>query len=78
MCGPGGLDGAPDHLFRNNRDGTFTDVTAEAGVADTKGLYGFGVAWFDMDDDGRLDLLVANDSGPNLVYRNAGGGRLET
>ena len=77
MCGPGGLAGAPDHLFRNNRDGTFTDVTAAAGVADTKGLYGFGVAWFDMDDDGRLDLLVANDSGPNFVYRNAGGGRLE-
>ncbi len=77
MCGPGGLTGAPDHLFRNNRDGTFTDVTRSAGVADTKGLYGFGVAWFDMDDDGRLDLLVANDSGPNFVYRNAGGGRFE-
>jgi enediyne biosynthesis protein E4 len=77
MCGPRGLRGAPDHLFRNNRDGTFTDTTREAGVADAKGLYGFGVAWFDLDDDGRLDLLVANDSGPNFVYRNAGQGRFE-
>lgn len=77
MCGPSGLTGAPDHLFRNNRDGTFTDVTREAGVADTRGLYGFGVAWFDMDDDGRLDLIVANDSGPNFVYRNVGNGRFE-
>ena len=76
MCGPRGLRGAPDHLFRNNRDGTFTDVTPAAGVTDTKGLYGFGVAWFDMDDDGRLDLLVANDSGPNYVYRNLGNGTL--
>ena len=70
MCGPRGLRGAPDHLFRNNGDGTFTDTTQQAGVADDKGLYGFGVAWFDLDDDGRLDLLVANDSGPNYVYRN--------
>ena len=41
------------------------------------GLYGFGVAWFDMDDDGRLDLFVANDSGPNYLYRNLGNGRFE-
>ena len=77
MCGPRGLKGAPDHLYRNNGDGTFTDVTARAGVADTKGLYGFGVAWFDMDDDGRLDLFVANDTGPNYVYRNLGTGRFQ-
>ncbi|HEY7287653.1 MAG TPA: VCBS repeat-containing protein, partial [Vicinamibacterales bacterium] len=77
MCGPRGLKGAPDHLFRNNHDGTFTDVSREAGVADATGLYGFGVAWFDMDDDGRPDLFVANDSGPNYVYRNLGNGRFE-
>ena len=77
MCGPRGLPGAPDHLFRNNGDGTFTETTREAGVADLKKLYGFGVAWLDLDDDGRLDLLVANDSGPNAVYRNIGGGRFE-
>ena len=40
-------------------------------------MYGFGVAWFDFDDDGRLDLLVANDSGPNYVYRNLGQGRFQ-
>jgi enediyne biosynthesis protein E4 len=77
MCGPRGLKGAPDHLYRNNRDGTFTDVSVEAGVADRQGLYGFGVAWFDLDDDGRLDLFVANDSGPNYLYRNLGSGRFE-
>jgi hypothetical protein len=77
MCGPRGLKGAPDHLYHNNRDGTFTDVSGEAGVADHKGLYGLGVAWFDMDDDGRLDLFVANDSGPNYVYKNIGNGHFE-
>ena len=77
MCGPRGLPGAADFLFRNNRDGTFTDVTRDAGVVDARGRYGLGVAWFDMDDDGRLDLIVANDSGPNFVYRNLGGGRFE-
>jgi enediyne biosynthesis protein E4 len=77
MCGPRGLKGAPDHLYRNNRDGTFTDVTTHAGVTDTKGLYGFGVGWFDMDDDGRLDLFVANDTGPNYLYRNLGNGRFQ-
>jgi len=75
MCGPRGLKGAPDYLFRNNGDSTFTDVSKAAGVDDPKRLYGFGVAWFDMDDDGKLDLIVANDSGPNHVYRNLGTGR---
>jgi hypothetical protein len=75
MCGPRGLKGAPDHLYRNNRDGTFSDVSRDAGVGDPGGLYGFGVAWFDMDDDGRPDLFVANDSGPNFVYRNLGTGK---
>ncbi len=77
MCGPRGLPGAPDHLFRNNGHGGFTDVTRDAGVVDARGRYGFGVAWFDMDDDGKLDLLVANDSGPNFVYHNLGQGRFE-
>jgi hypothetical protein len=77
MCGPRGLKGAPDHLYRNTPDGTFTEVSREAGVADPDGLSGFGVAWFDMDDDGRLDLFVANDSGPNYLYRNRGDGRFD-
>ena len=77
MCGPRGLKGAPDHLFRNNGDGTFTETSARAGVADKAGYYGFGVAWFDYDDDGRLDLIVANDSTPNYVYHNRGDGTFE-
>lgn len=76
-CGPLGLKGAADHLFHNNGDGTFTEVSAKAGVADRAGYYGFGVAWLDFDDDGRLDLLVANDSTPNYLYRNSGDGTFE-
>jgi hypothetical protein len=72
MCGPKGLRGAPDHLFRNNGDGTFTDVSLKAGVSDPNGYYSLGVAFFDFDDDGRLDLFVANDSCPNYLYRNRG------
>ena len=77
MCGPRGLRGEADHLFRNNRDGTFTETTAAAGVSDAKRRYGFGVAWADLDDDGWLDLIVANDSGPNHVYRNRRDGSFE-
>jgi enediyne biosynthesis protein E4 len=77
MCGPRGLKGAPDFLFRNNGDGTFTDVTRKAGVEDKPGYYGFGVAWFDADDDGKLDVIVANDSTPNYLYRNKGDGTFE-
>ncbi len=77
MCGPRGLKGARDHLFHNNGDGTFSDVSEKAGVSDPKGLYGFGVAWFDFDDDGKLDLIVANDSTPNYLYRNRGDGTFE-
>ncbi len=77
MCGPKGLRGAPDHLFHNNGDGTFSDVSVKAGVADPIGLYGIGVAFFDFDDDGRLDLFVANDSCPNYLYRNRGDGTFQ-
>lgn len=77
MCGPRGLKGAPDHLFRNNGDGTFSDVSEKAGVDDKAGYYGFGVAWVDIDDDGRLDLAVANDSTPSYLYRNRGDGTFE-
>jgi enediyne biosynthesis protein E4 len=77
MCGPLGLKGAPDHLFRNNGDGTFSEVSKQAGVDDVAGYYGLGVAWFDYDDDGRPDLIVANDSTPNYLYRNKGDGTFE-
>jgi hypothetical protein len=77
MCGPRGLPGEADYLFRNNRDGTFSAATAAAGVVDTQRRYGFGVAWVDLDDDGWLDLVVSNDSGPNHVYRNRHDGTFE-
>jgi len=77
MCGPKGLKGAPDHLFHNDGDGTFSEVSVKAGVADPNGYYGLGVAFFDFDDDGRLDLFVANDSCPNYLYRNRGDGTFQ-
>ncbi|HLY42404.1 MAG TPA: CRTAC1 family protein [Terracidiphilus sp.] len=74
-CGPRGLEGEPDHLFHNNGDGTFTDVSVKAGVADEKNkYYGLTAIFADVDDDGRPDLLVGNDSTPNYLYRNRGNG----
>ena len=70
MCGPKGLKGAPDVLYRNNGDGTFTDVTREAGVQDEKLLYGFTPVFEDFDNDGFPDLFVTNDAGPNYLYQN--------
>jgi hypothetical protein len=71
------LKGEPDHLFHNNGDGTFTDVSERAGVADKPGYYGLGALFADIDNDGRMDLLVANDSTPNYFYRNKGDGSFE-
>ena len=73
-CGPRGLVGEPDHLFHNNGDGTFTDVSEKAGVADKNKYYGLTAVFADVDDDGKPDLLVANDSTPNYFYRNKGNG----
>jgi hypothetical protein len=70
FCGPRGLRGEADHLFHNNEDGTFTDVSIKAGVADPYGYYGFASVFVDADDDGWVDLLVANDSVPSYFYRN--------
>jgi hypothetical protein len=61
----------PSELYRNNGDGTFTDVTAEAGVENLR--YAKGVAWGDYDNDGDRDLYVSN-IGPNRLYRNNGDG----
>ncbi|HKY26491.1 MAG TPA: CRTAC1 family protein [Pyrinomonadaceae bacterium] len=70
QCGPRGLKGAGDSLFRNNGDGTFTDVTKQTGTLDADGYYGLGVIWSDFNNRGRLDAYVANDSTPNFLYRN--------
>ena len=77
MCGPRGLAGEPDHLFHNNGDGTFTDVSVKAGVSDPSVYYGLGTAFADIDNDGRLDLIVDNDSTPRYLYRNRGDGTFE-
>jgi len=69
QCGPRGLKGAGDSLFHNNGDGTFTDVSKQAGVSDPSGFYGLGVAWSDFDRRGAQDIYVANDSVPNYLYR---------
>jgi enediyne biosynthesis protein E4 len=77
FCGPMGLLGEGDHLFHNNGDGTFTDVSLKAGVADREGRYGFASVFADIDDDGWPDLIVANDSTPNYLYRNRHDGTFE-
>ncbi len=68
-CGPRGLKGGRDRLYHNNGDGTFTDVTEKLNI-DPGGYYGLGVLWLDYDLDGCLDLYVANDSSPSLLYHN--------
>jgi hypothetical protein len=74
QCGPRGLPGSGDTLYRNNGDGTFTDVTLQSGVSDPDRRFGLGVAWEDFNRDGRPDVFVANDTGPNFLYRNNGDG----
>ncbi len=76
-CGPHGLKGEPDHLFHNNGDGTFTDVSEKAGVADDNGYYGLTSVFVDVNNDGKPDLLVGNDSTPNYLYLNKGDGTFE-
>jgi hypothetical protein len=74
MCGPRGLEGALDHLFHNNGDGTFTDVSAKLGVDGPNRYYGLDAMFADLNNDGKPDLLVANDSTPNYLYINTGKG----
>jgi hypothetical protein len=75
QCGPRGLKGAGDALFHNNGDGSFTNVTKEAGVEDARGFYGMGLIWSDFNNVGRPDLFIANDSTPNYFYKNEGNGK---
>lgn len=68
-CGPRGLKGSRDRLYHNTGDGTFADVTEKLEI-DPGSYYGLGVLWLDYDKDGCLDLYVANDSSPSLLYHN--------
>jgi len=74
QCGPRGLKGSGDSLYRNRGDGTFEDVSIRSGVSDPDGRFGMGAVWSDFDADGRSDLFVANDAGPNFLYKNNGNG----
>ena len=75
MCGPMGFAGYPDSFFRNNGDGTFTDLTLQSGLLEKEPYYGFTPIFEDFDRNGTLDLFVPNDSCPNYLYRNLGNGR---
>jgi hypothetical protein len=69
-CGPRGLGTGSHSLYRNNGDGTFTDVTQKAGIAKAAGTYGLTVVAADFDEDGWPDIYVACDSTPSLLFIN--------
>ncbi|MFQ6040554.1 MAG: CRTAC1 family protein [Candidatus Poribacteria bacterium] len=70
-CSPDVFDGTQSILYRNNSDGTFTDVTQQAGMVNPNDK-GMGVIWCDYDNDGDIDLFVANDRTPDRLYQNNG------
>ena len=75
-CQPSVYGRLADRLYRNRGDGTFEDVTRAAGLGKTPAA-GLGVVFGDLDDDGHVDLYVANDEDPNFLYRNRGDGTFE-
>lgn len=70
MCGPEGLSPVHDQLYEGAGDGTFTDVSIEAGFRPREAGYGLGITTLDLDVDGDTDLYVSNDSTPNHLWRN--------
>jgi enediyne biosynthesis protein E4 len=70
MCGPRGLPGAKNILYRNLGNGKFEDVTSKAKIDQTSGHYAFSVSTFDFDDDGWPDIYVACDSTNSILYHN--------
>jgi hypothetical protein len=75
-CTPEAYRGATCWLFRNKGDGTFEDMTAKSGIFDSSSK-SLGVAMFDYDLDGWMDLFVANDTEPNKLYHNQGDGKFQ-
>jgi enediyne biosynthesis protein E4 len=69
-CGPPGLTGGVNTLYRNNGNGTFTEVSEKSGITKANGTYGLGVLVGDFDNDGWPDIYVANDSAPAAFYHN--------
>jgi hypothetical protein len=78
MVGPAGLPGESDLFFENRGNGTFVEATDTHGLGDPARAYGFGVVATDYDDDGWIDLFVANDSNPNVLHHNRGNGTFES
>lgn len=72
-CTPEALEGESDRLYHNNGNATFTDVTKEAGITALPGK-GLGAVCGDVDNDGDIDIFVANDTTPNFLYLNNGNG----
>jgi hypothetical protein len=77
FCGPVGLKGEADILYHNDGHAGFSDVTTKAGVRDTGLRHGFTVVFDDFNQDGKIDIFVANDSDPNYLYLNRGDGTFE-
>jgi enediyne biosynthesis protein E4 len=77
MCGPRGLQGEGDTLYRQKPDGSFEDVSVKAGVNDPEKYYGFASAFVHVNEDKLLDLIVVNDSTPKQLYINKGDGTFE-
>ena len=77
MCGPRGLTGESDTLYRQKADGSFEDVSVKAGVSDPQKFYGFSSAFVNVNEDSLLDLIVVNDSTPKQLYINKGNGTFE-
>jgi hypothetical protein len=75
-CGPRQFKPQPSHLYRNNGDGTFKDVSKESGIANSPGK-SFGAVATDVNNDGLTDLFVANDTMPNFLFVNKGNGKFE-
>jgi hypothetical protein len=76
-CGPLGLTGLPDLYYHNEGGGKFREVSKDVGIDDSSRAFGLGVATLDFDNDGFLDIYVANDSEPNFLWRNKGNGTFE-
>jgi hypothetical protein len=74
FCGPIGLKGERGVLYHSNGNGTFTDLTKQAGVGDVNPAHGFSAVFDDFNQDGKIDIFAANDSDPNFLFLNQGNG----
>jgi hypothetical protein len=75
FCGPVGLKGGHGILYHNNGDGTFSDVTNSTGLGKLKPSHSFSAVFDDFNQDGKIDLFIANDSDPNFLLMNQGSGK---